>query len=180
MALTLKTKVIDKNVRKRQTFVAEMSKYRGAFTEVGIFEDAKPTGDEANKPENETIADYANNHEFGIGVPKRPFMRTTFNKHRKGWEAMLGKSQLKIMIGKDTVKGALFKLGLKAHTDTKKVLRDGPWKPLADTPYKREKDRLNKNKVLINTGTMHNAITFQVKVGSKLTKASVSQAKGKV
>ena len=177
MAVELKARVVDKNVRSRTKFVAEMSKYRGAFTEVGIFEDAKPSGDD---PEDETIADYANNHEKGIGVPKRPFMRVTFNKHRKKWQKFLGKTQLKIMIGKETVRGALFKVGLMAHTDTKKVIRDGPWKPLADTPYSREKDRLNKNKVLINSGSMHNAVTWQVKVGSKLTKASSSQGKGKV
>ena len=173
MAVALQARVIDKNSRKRQEFVAQMSKYRGSFTQVGIFEDSKDD-------DGETVADYANKHEFGIGVPKRPFMRTTFNKHRKAWEAQLGKAQLQILLGKETVKGALFKLGLKAHTDTKTVIRTGDWGKLAPGPYRDEKERLNKNKVLINTGTMHNAITFQVKVGSKLTKASASQSKGKV
>jgi len=173
MAVQVKARIVDKGIRKRQAFVAEMTKYRGAFTEVGIFEDAKDD-------DGDTVADYANKHEFGIDVPKRPFMRRTFNKHRKEWEAFLGKRQLEIMKGKETVKGALFKLGLIAHTNTKKMIRTGNWQPLAEGPYKDEKDRLNKNKILINTGTMHNAVTFQVRIGKKTTKATESQAKGKV
>ena len=78
-AVKAKVRIIDKGARKRRKFVVRMGDYKRAKAEIGLFEDA--VNEKSEKPAS--IAQYGNNHEFGITLTKRPFMRPAFDKNEK-------------------------------------------------------------------------------------------------
>ena len=166
MAIKAKVRIIDKGKRKRRKFVAEIGKYKKAFVEIGLFEDAK--NEQSAKPQS--ISQYGHNHEFGITLPKRPFMRPAFDNNNKKYSRILSKGQAGIIKGSTRVKKVLFNLGRVAHNDIKKQIITGTYKPLKEGPYADKKKAVGKNKILINTGSMRNAITWQTNIKKKVTK----------
>ena len=102
-------------------------------------------------------------HEFGKGHnPMRSFLRTPLIDHNKELTVSLAKSFEAVNAGKMTVDVALGRLGAMATNISKKAFRTkgfGKWQDIKQST----KDRKGSSAVLIDTGTLRNAITWSVR-----------------
>lgn len=102
-----------------------------------------------------TVLDVAIFHEFGtVRLDERSFVRASFDKNRKKYEATNKKLLIDIYSGKKTVEQALDILGIMILTDIKSFLTDGEVKP--DSIRAASEN----GKTLIDTAQLLNAITF--------------------
>lgn len=145
---------------------------------IGVFRGRAGTGGGAKKA---SIAEVAGYNEFGtkktktfgpmitlttVGIPPRPFMRTAFDRHQAKYEKALQAGAKRIVEGKDTPEGVLTKVGLKAKNDQIRSITSAKTWATPNRPSTIAKK--GSSSPLIDTGTMRNAITFQVrKIGSE-------------
>jgi len=115
------------------------------------------------------IAEVAARHEFGRGVPARPFMRPTMIKEKNGWAKLATLLINDAIKGKRTPSSVLEVLGLKAAGQMRAFIRTVFTPPLAEsTIAARVRKMKNKNivggltKPLVETGTMINSLTSEV------------------
>lgn len=111
-----------------------------------------------------TVAEVAERHEFGIGVPRRSFIRDWYDENESSNRAIINK------IPKQVVKGSplrmlLEQVGLVFVGDIKKRIKAGINRPLSEMAIRLRKDRGNTDDTpLIDTGQLWSSITHLVEV----------------
>lgn len=133
----------------------------GMHVRVGILEGATYSGETA--PPGTPVAAIAAIHEFGTAhIPARSFMRSTVNKHQKDWIKM-AVAYLKANPGK--LKNAFILVGEVASKDMQEAIEWGIDPPLAPQTIARKSRRGKQfpDTPLIDTGTMQEAISYEVK-----------------
>ena len=122
---------------------------------VGIIGDGS-TRDDEGAPTNQQVGTW---HEFGTGkIPKRSFIRDTFDINRADFNKRLKKVAAVVLDGADPrLKMARF--GLYAEGVIKKRIAAGIPPALADVTIKRK----GSSKPLIHTGQLRNSIASEVR-----------------
>jgi len=108
------------------------------------------------KKERATVAEVGLYNEFGTkNIPSRPFMRGSFEQHKKQVDLVKRSQYLKILDGKRTVKKALWVIGEFRTTKIKEKIRDLRTPPNAESTKKIK----GSSNPLIDTGRMRASIT---------------------
>ncbi len=111
----------------------------------------------ATEADGTPVALVAAMNEFGHGnVPPRPFFRRTIKKRSDAWGHNLGVALVKTDFD---AKKALTMLGVGVKDDVQDGIRELVSPPLAESTVKRK----GFDKPLIETSTMLNSVTFNVK-----------------
>lgn len=109
------------------------------------------------------VAEYATANEYGIGVPTRPFMRTTQEKNKDKYIGIVEQSIYNIIDNADT-ESELSKLGMHMQNDIKDSIVNGKWTPNTPTTIARK----GSSKPLIDKGTMLGSVHYTVRKKGKL------------
>lgn len=112
-----------------------------------------------------TVAEIATYHEFGLGVPKRPFISQPVDKFKKAYFDIIQNLKLEIVLGKMTIEKGLDLLGLKIMTDQKNMITDKQYKQLHPSTIEARKAKgLNAENPtpLVDTGQLINSLTWEV------------------
>lgn len=104
-----------------------------------------------------TIAEVAMINELGIGVPSRPFMRTTFINNNNYLHLLRGKAAA-IVTGKVKTKRALNELGAKVETDIKEMIADNEFQENSRSTVRKK----GFDDPLTETGTMERDVDHRV------------------
>ena len=137
--------------------------------EVGIFEDAR-------YPEGESVAQRAYWHEYGRGVPERPFFRPTIAEKQQEWSDLATKGAQKVLEAEITPEQFFETLGALAAGNVKETIS-----ALRDPPlHEKTIERKGFDKPLVDTGVMLNSISHRVEVPEgKLIRSFKRKAKSK-
>lgn len=105
-----------------------------------------------------TVGEIAAAHEFGLGVPKRSFLRDTvkINEHRIRHN--LSVTTERVVSGEDTEERALRKFGVWFEGVVKQRIADGIPPKLHPITIRRK----GSSKPLIDTGQLRNAVTSKL------------------
>lgn len=138
-----------------------------AQTRIGFFADAK-------YPDGTSVAYVAYLNEYGPHNPPRPFLKRTFRKNLKKWVKGI-RANLGSGLSQAKVRRAYEMAGMAAVGDVKKTIkRWNPRDPRPNAPAtiarKAKRGRSGKNlvainpyTVLIDTGQMISAVSYEVK-----------------
>lgn len=115
----------------------------------------------ATNDEGTNVLDYAPFLEFGTaGMPARPFLRTTFAKHRSEWVDIIAKA---LTAGADP-ETALEYAGTTMQADIVDQIKSNM--PPPNSPswvrYKQKHAPANANNTLMFTGTLVHSIAYEV------------------
>lgn len=124
--------------------------------EVGIFEDAR-------YPEGEPVAQRAYWHEYGTGVPERPFFRPTMAAKANEWGKLAERGSAKVMEGTLSASSFYEVLAEKAASDVKETITAMKSPPLNPRTIAKK----GFATLLVDTATMRNAIKGKVEVGQE-------------
>ena len=114
----------------------------------------------AGKVSTATIAEYATYNEFGMGVDERSFLRSTLDENREKYIERIGKNIGRAIDNGDTeVSHVLDDVGERAARDVQKKIRDLREPENAESTIERK----GSSNPLIDTGTMRNAISYEVR-----------------
>lgn len=103
-----------------------------------------------------TVAEYASKNEYGIGVPKRPFMRVSFDNNQAKYQRVIDRLSPQITDGKITVRKALELLGQTCKSEIQKTIVDAKnWAQPNSPAWIAEK---GSSSPLIDTGRMRQSI----------------------
>lgn len=183
MSVTIKD--IDRGFKRLKKTVEEFKGGRGrVHVKVGVLGKSKER--EGGKVSN---VDLAMIHEFGApeaGIPERPFIRGSYDKHEAEYGEFLKKGLTQVFAGKMSAKQALGLVGAKAASDVKAYVTSGPQIPPpnservwlekmnkgADKLYSRNAKRKKPiegpfmpkktPRTLVDSGQMVNSVTWQV------------------
>jgi len=123
---------------------------------VGYFE----TG-EARIDGEITNAELAVIHEYGTDkIPERSFMRSTFDRLRPNYEALVAKLAPQVVDGKMTLAKLLDLVGLKIENDIRRTVKTGSGVPPPNAPSTIK--RKGSSRTLVNTGQLINSLTHSV------------------
>lgn len=122
---------------------------------VGII-GSKASAQKTGPATGNTVAEIASIHEFGLGVPRRSFIRDYVDENEvtiRKWERAAG---VNIMKGKWGTEQAMELLGLQLVDDIKEWFNT--LRPLAEETIRRK----GSSKPLVNTGQLKSSITHEV------------------
>ncbi len=123
---------------------------------VGIIGDGS-TRDDEGAPTNQQVGTW---HEFGTGkIPKRSFIRDTFDINRKGFNKRLQKIAGQILTNKSNGRMEMARFGLYVEGVIKKRIAAGIPPALAAVTIARK----GSSKPLIHTGQLRNSIASEVR-----------------
>jgi len=111
----------------------------------------------------ETVAEVGSYHEYGLGVPRRSFLRMPFKVKEKELRQALKAGYKNVLNGGEAIIN-LNKIGIVAQNISKTAFKTsgyGQWKPLKKDTIKEKKS----SKILIDTGRLVQSITFWVVKG---------------
>jgi len=141
-----------KHIRKQLKLAKKTAVKVGVPADVGFY---PKTG--------QTIAQVGAYHEYGLGVPRRSFLRMPFEVKKDEIKEALKKGYKNILEGGDLIVN-LNKVGLVAQNISKTAFKTqgyGNWKALS----KKTIQEKGSSKVLIDTGRLVQSITFWVVKG---------------
>lgn len=110
---------------------------------------------------------YAATNEFGtdragpnrnITIPERSFLRAGVDENKKAFVSFIAGAAPKVVLGKESKKSVLSKLGLLAQGKVQKRIASGPFVPNAPSTIRIK----GSSRPLINTGRLRQSITFEV------------------
>lgn len=107
------------------------------------------------------MAELAAVHEFGahsVGIPERPFMRTSIQKNRTRYVALTRQNIKKILQKQMDIRTALGQLGELAKGDMQKEIAQGSFAPLKPSTIRRK----GSSKPLIDSGQMRQSIAWEL------------------
>jgi len=111
--------------------------------------------------DGESIPAYANKNEFGIDVPERPFMRSTFDQEQSSLVSMIKRLVDSYIKGRMATPKQLFSV-VGDYLKTKvqeRITNASQWaKPNSPVTVRIK----GSDKPLIDTGAMRSAITYKV------------------
>lgn len=101
-------------------------------------------------------------HEFGLGVPRRSFLRGTMARLGPDWTVLLERLARLLVAGKIDVSKALTILGLRAANDVKATIQQSTGLAPLDPATIRAK---GSSKPLIDTGRLLGSVDFEIVPG---------------
>jgi hypothetical protein len=107
-----------------------------------------------------TVREVGTFHEFGLGVPRRSFIRDWYDPNVGRIKSRATRVSELVVSGKSTTERAAALLGVWAQGEIQKRMSEGIGPPLAATTIKRK----GSSKQLIDTGQLRSSITFEVKL----------------
>ncbi|TXG97746.1 MAG: hypothetical protein E6R08_06400 [Nevskiaceae bacterium] len=96
-------------------------------------------------------------HEFGLGVPERPFLRNTIKNNLPKYVRVNRVNLTKILHGQETINGALGKLGAIAVGDVQYFI--------AHNDYELDKKTIKRkgsSQALVDEGQMRQSMTWEL------------------
>lgn len=142
-------KVIDRGWNRiQQMFRAN----RLRFVAVGLIEKTNARSDSGL-----TNAQLGTIHEFGLGVPERSFLRSTFDKNQESWWRSLKTRAGMVLAGRIDPEETLDRMGAMIQGEVRDAIRAGIPPALAPATVNRK----GSSKPLIDTGQLVQAITFE-------------------
>ena len=156
MPVELKLDIKDSGEKRGRVILKGLKAQDKAFLEVGIFEEEVTQDDEQ-------IANYGNNNEFGIGVPERSFMRTSFDENLRKVQDRAVKQERLVIAGRKTARGALESIGLDMQKNIVKKIRSN-----IPPPNSAQTEALKgSTKTLRDTGALLGSIVVKVTMGGQ-------------
>lgn len=113
------------------------------------------------KPTGMTVAALGVIHEFGVpsrGIPSRPFMRQTWDKHGESTKRLIRQMFKLLMENKIKLYPALGKIGAYYEGQVKTTIRNGVFQSNSAATVRAKKS----SKPLIDTGLMRASVTHKV------------------
>lgn len=105
------------------------------------------------------LKDLAAIHEFGLGVPKRPFIEPALKENRRKYILHVGRQLTPVIRRRKSLDKVWQEVGTIAVMDIQKYMLTASFTPLAPSTIKRK----GSSKPLIETGQMRQSITYKVK-----------------
>ena len=165
--MSVKTYSVDRGLKRILKEVAKMKK--NPYIKVGFPKESTKTQNEESP--GVTVLDVAIFHEFGTSkMPERSFIRATFAKNRVIYREITDNEIGKILFGRQTVEGALHKLGLKMVADIKNYIREGKVRPQSKRVTREKKER-REAVTLYDTGQMINSLAYSISINGKTASA---------
>lgn len=123
-----------------------------------------------------TVIEKAVANEFGLGVPERSFLRSTFDEKAGEWEQAMRKELGEVVDGRQTLDRAFKRLALRAVGDVQTKITEGPFVPNHPETIRRKRS----SRPLIDTGQLRQSIRAlgSTKSGDKKTKIDVKIENG--
>jgi hypothetical protein len=112
--------------------------------------------------DGETVFTVGASHEYGVGVPRRSFLRAPFSKNQDAINKTTENQFRAIAEQGVKVEKALNIIGVKARNISAKAFVTGgygEWKPLSAATIEKK----GSSQPLIDTGTLRNSITWAVR-----------------
>lgn len=155
----------DKGYAKR---LREIQRFNRTKVQVGILAAARggaQKGSASGALAGATVLEVGTYHEFGLGVPRRSFIRDWYTENQEPSAKRLKVCAELVVSGKKSAVGAAELLGLWAQGSIQARIAAGPsdWAPLAASTIKRK----GSAKALIDTGQLRSSITFAVETLKK-------------
>lgn len=112
------------------------------------------------------LVEIATAHEYGLGVPERPFMRTTVERRGMRWIAGWDRAVNAAMAGNlAEMANALRVTGVAMVGDIQAVINEGPWEANTEkTIASKTRAGRRGDQPLVDTGQMRQSIRAQVEV----------------
>lgn len=111
-------------------------------------------------PSGETVVGVGTQHEFGLGVPRRSFLRASFSIENSKIKKQL-ENGMKNIISGQSAKVNLNKVGLLTQGIAKGSFKNqgyGKWQDISQYT----KDKKGSSKILFDTGRLVQSITFWI------------------
>lgn len=129
--------------------------------QIGFFETA-------HYPNGTPVSEVAAVHEFGMGVPARPFMRPAIAKNKAKWANQISSGVNAVIRGAIDLDSALEQVGMVGASDVKFAIEAVTSPELHPLTIKNRRTRKNKNKnqstkPLIDTDIMKSSVQSAVK-----------------
>jgi hypothetical protein len=141
-------------VNKKIDLTKKLKNVKDLTVSVGFPQESQETNSKDSEGVSALFKATVNN--FGLGIPKRPFMKLSFAKNKKEYRKLIIANFKKL----DKLEYVKFlnKLGLKAQGDIKKTITSLKT-PANDEQTIKQKGSSNP---LINTGHMRQSVTYVV------------------
>lgn len=147
-------------LKKNKKFAAEIKKAKRGFVKVGL--PKEKVGSEIYG-EGVSIMLIGAIHEFGVGVPRRSFLKLPFTANESRLENAFVKGFKLVADGRRTAKDALSLIGTEATNISKDAFVTGGFGKWPDITEETKKAK-GSSQILIDTGILRNSITFVVVV----------------
>jgi hypothetical protein len=140
----------------------EIENFKSMCVKVGVTED---TGSQVGE-DGATVAQYASWNELGTDdgrIPPRPFIRGFIDAKREQIGKTIDKLYGLVNDGQMDAMTTIGRLGEYGQSGIKSFIRHGDFVPNAESTVKKKtKGKGGKTTPLIDTGTMRNAIRYQI------------------
>jgi hypothetical protein len=149
-------KTVDKDLGYKRILLEINKLKKGVYVDTGFFEDTIH-----NNSETETVADVAIANEFGIGVPERSFVRSSFDSEHKVWSMRLRNKIYALRPSLFSAERILAMAGSYMEKSYKNKITNGSphWKALSPVTIRRK----GFDNPLIDTRQMFNSIKSRYK-----------------
>jgi len=141
-------------VKKKFNLKKKVKSFEDIIVKVGFPKESSET--KSTDSEGVSAVFKATSNNFGLGIPKRPFMNIAFEKNKRDYRKIIIKSFKKIE-SLDMVKFSN-KLGIKAQGDVQKEIIALRSPANSEATIKAKKS----SNPLINSGHMLQSVTYQV------------------
>lgn len=101
-------------------------------------------------------------HEFGLGVPERSFLRSTFDRLKDKWGKFSARVMKLVAAGKLPLEDGLALIGERVKADVKRAITSGAGigPPLAQATI----DRKGSSRPLVDTARLLGSIDYEVRL----------------
>jgi len=137
-----------KNISKQIRLMKKTAVKVGLPTDVGQY------------PNGQSILEVGQRHEFGLGVPRRSFIRVPFAKETPKIQKSIKDGYKNIINGGDTIKN-LNKLGIIGQNISRNSFKNqgyGEWKDIKEST----KEAKGSSKILFDTGKLVQSVQYWI------------------
>ena len=137
-----------KNITKQMEIAKKTAIKVGLASDVGAYNNGT------------SILQVGTAHEYGLGVPRRSFIRVPMDKQKSIINKALKSGFESVLKGGDTIQN-LNKIGLVAQNISKTSFKNqgfGTWQDITD----ETKEKKGSSKILFDTGRLVQSVTFWV------------------
>lgn len=139
------------DLSKLQSLKKELKILKKSCVKIGV------AGDVGTYKNRQSILDNAYRHEYGIGVPRRSFLREPFYKKQDEVNKAISAVGAKVLNAQSSAVKELNNLAIFGENIVKnafKTANDGSWEELADSTKRLKKE----NRILFDTGRLVQSI----------------------
>lgn len=147
-------RVRDRGARR---VVRELGRPSGPQLTVGVFGD-KGSAQHRGSAQGITVAEIAEIHEFGLGVPERSWLRDWIDQNKQQIEARISTESRAMITKKRTREQVLARIGVWIQGEIQQRIADGIPPPNAPSTIARK----GSSKPLIDKGQLRQSITHRV------------------